>query len=345
MTRLSRLTAAASALIAGAALLFTPGATAETESAPAAHDAAPTLPGTTAPDAGIVEQRQLPNGMTETTIRMGPIIARPHSGHGSGDGHGTHTTVAGLMMSPCSDCYVTSIKPDLTYSDGSSANYDTGVMLHHAVLFDRSKKDVTCGDSQTFYELTGRRIFASGNERTAGRLPDGYGVKLDATPMTWSVVELMNMKHEPQAVFFETTIRHVPVSTPGMEEVTPVWLDAANCTRDSRHSVPAGESTTTWRWQSTISGTVKAAGGHLHDGGRSLALSNASTGRHMCTSEAGYGTRPAYMGHIESMSVCSDRNLGIVRSGQVLQLDSVYRMDHAADDVMTIMMAYVDEQP
>ncbi|MPY81005.1 MAG: hypothetical protein GEV04_21725 [Actinophytocola sp.] len=86
----------------------------------------------------------------------------------------------------------------------------------------------------------------------------------------------------------------MPASTPGMEEVTPVWLDAANCTGDSQHSVPAGKSTTTWRWQSTLSGTVKAAAGHLHDGGRSLALSNASTGQHMCTSEAGYGTDPAY---------------------------------------------------
>ncbi|MQA13642.1 MAG: hypothetical protein GEV09_05555 [Pseudonocardiaceae bacterium] len=298
-----------------------------------------------APAARIVEQRQLPNGATESTVQMGPIIAQPHSDHGSGEhSNGTHTTVAGPVMPPCANCYVTSIKPDLTYSHGSSANYDTGVMLHHSVLFDRSKEDVTCGDSRTFYELTGRRLFASGNERTGGKLPDGYGVKLGQAPMTWAVVELMNMKPEPQTVFLEATIRHVPASTPGMEEVTPVWLDAANCTGDSQHSVPAGTSTTTWRWQSTLSGTVKAAGGHLHDGGQSLALSNASIGQHMCTSEAGYGTDPAYMGHIESMRLCTGQNLGTVRKGELLQLDSVYRMDHAADDVMTIMMAYINEQ-
>ncbi|MPY81475.1 MAG: hypothetical protein GEV04_24455, partial [Actinophytocola sp.] len=88
----------------------------------------------------------------------------------------------------------------------------------------------------------------------------------------------------------------------------------------------------------------KAAGGHLHDGGRSLTLSNASTGQHVCTSKAGYGTDPAYMGHIESMSLCRGQDLGTVERGEVLQLDSVYEMHHAADDVMSIMMAYIDEE-
>lgn len=343
MRRFSRLAAVAGIPVA-AALVFVPGAAADTERVPAGPDAAPAV-SATAPAATIVDRKQLANGATETTVRMGPIIAQPHSGDGGGEhGHGTHTTLAGPWMPPCANCYVTSVKPDLTYADGSSANYDTGVMLHHAVLFDRSKQDVTCGDSDSFYELTGRRIFASGNERTGGRLPDGYGVKLDAVPMTWGVVELMNMKPEPQAVFVEATITHVSASTPGMDEVTPVWLDATNCTGDSQHTVPAGKSTTTWRWQSTNSGTLKAAGGHLHDGGRSLALSNASTGQQMCTSEAGYGTDPAYMGHIESMSLCTGQNLGTIRHGDVLQLDSTYHMDHAADDVMSIMMAYVDEK-
>jgi len=343
MSRFSRWAAAASIPIA-AGLMFTPGSAADTERVPPVPDAAPAL-SEMAPTARIVDRKQLPNGATRTTVRMGPIVTQPHYGHGGGEhGHGTHTTIAGPWTPPCVNCYLTSVKPDLTYADGSSANYDTGVTLHHAVLFDRSKKDVTCGDSRSFYELTGRRLFASGNERTAGRLPAGFGVKLGKAPMTWGAAELMNMKPEPQAVFVEATITHVPASTPGMEAVTPVWLDSANCTGDSQHSVPAGASTTTWRWQSTISGTVKAAGGHLHDGGRSLALSNASSGRHMCTSTAGYGTDPAYMGHIESMSVCSAQHLGAVRRGDVLQLDSTYQMDHAANDVMSIMLAYIDQE-
>lgn len=338
----SRLLAMAGAFLTGAALFAAPGVSAEPEPAEPASGTERAMSDTT-PTARIVAQRRLPNGATETTVRIGPIVARPHSGHGGEHGHGTHTTVALPWTPPCVNCYVTGIEPDLTYSDGSTANYDTRAMLHHAVLFDRSKKDVTCGAGRKIFRLTGRRIFASGNERTSLSLPDGYGVELGRAPLTWGVVEVMNMKHKPQTVFFETTLTHVPASTRGMEEVTPVWLDAANCTGDSHHSAPEGESMTTWRWKSTISGTITSAGGHLHDGGRSVTLSNTSTGRRICTSEAGYGTDPAYMGHLESMSVCQRESLGAVHRGDVLQLDSVYRMDRAAGDVMSITMAYVDE--
>jgi len=337
----SRLLAAAGALLT-AALFAAPGVSANPESAGPASGPERATSQTT-PTARIVAQRQLPNGMTETVVRT-PIVARPHSGHGGGEhGHGTHTTVALPWTPPCANCYVTGIEPALTYSDGSTANYDTGATIHHAVLFDRSKKDVTCGDGRNIFRLTGKRIFASGNERTNLRLPDGYGVELGRAPLTWGVVEVMNMKHEPQTVFFETSFTHVPADTRGMEEVTPVWLDAANCTGDSHHSVPDGESTTTWRWKSTISGTITSAGGHLHDGGRSVTLSNASTGQHICTSKAAYGTDPAFMGHLESMSVCRRESLGTVRRGEVLQFDSLYRMGHAAGNVMSIMMAYVDQ--
>ena len=100
------------------------------------------------------------------------------------------------------------------------------------------------------------------------------------------------MTNEPRTVFFDMTIRHVPASRQGMAEVTPVWLDAANCTGRSEHVAPAGSRRPPWRWQSMISGTVKAAAGHLHDGRRSIALSNTSTGRHICTSEPATAPTP-----------------------------------------------------
>lgn len=93
-----------------------------------------------APTARIVDRTQLPNGATRTTVRMGPIVTQTHSGHGGGEHDHTHTTIAGPWTPPCANCYLTGVKPDLTYADGSSANYDTGVTLHHAVLFDRSKR-------------------------------------------------------------------------------------------------------------------------------------------------------------------------------------------------------------
>ena len=85
----------------------------------------------------------------------------------------------------------------------------------------------------------GRRLFASGDERTPIQLPDGFGFKVEPGP--WAgIIELMNHSKIPQVVFFETVVHYVPASTPGMKAVTPVWLDVDNC-RISEYAVPAGK--------------------------------------------------------------------------------------------------------
>jgi hypothetical protein len=62
-------------------------------------------------------------------------------------------------LKPCVDCYITSLRAGLEYPNGTIANSDTGMWLHHAVLYDFGRKDLTCPDLPY-------RFFASGNERT-----------------------------------------------------------------------------------------------------------------------------------------------------------------------------------
>jgi hypothetical protein len=127
-----------------------------------------------------------------------------------------------------------------------------------------------------------------------------------------------------------------------MKEVTPVWLDVANC-RDSQHSVPEGESRHTYSWTSSISGTVKSVGGHLHDGGTWVAVANGATGAEICKSTASYGTKPEYLGHLDGMSTCVGDNLGTVKRGDALNLESLYHSYYADDTAMSIMTLYVEE--
>ncbi len=57
----------------------------------------------------------------------------------------------------------------LEYEDGSYANADTGMWLHHVVLFNSEKKDTLCPENLP------ERFFASGNERTEANLcANGY---------------------------------------------------------------------------------------------------------------------------------------------------------------------------
>ncbi|HEY2668022.1 MAG TPA: hypothetical protein VGK51_14405 [Actinomycetota bacterium] len=248
--------------------------------------------------------------------------------------------VAGLpvLTSPCSNCYVTGIQIDMVFADGRSANLDSGMMLHHLVLIQPGLPDTTCPAS-TLLGALGQRFFASGNERTPGVLPPGFGYHLGSGPLL-AVFDIMNMSSSPQLVWLVATVSWLPDTTPGIKPVTPVWLDENNCS-NSTYAIPAGPTSRAWTWTSTVTGRVVTVGGHVHDGGIETMLTDQTSGQRICTSHAGYGTKPAYMGSIESMTTCSHDRLGTVRAGDVLALDTSYNSPIPKTDVMGIMIAYV----
>ncbi len=290
------------------------------------------LPGLMFDGAGAADS---PGGVQETTVRYGPFVLPP-AGQGGDMDH------ANLFVpnapKPCEDCFITRAEPDLVYEDGTRANLDSGLMLHHAVLFNNGRPDTTCGQDSV-YGRFGERFLASGNERTIKVLPDGYGYHLGREPIT-GVFHIMNHASDTKTVFFTFKIKWLPGSTQGIRPVTPVWLDVNNC-RTSEYAVPAGPSTVHWTWPSTITGRIIATGGHVHTGGTRITASNQTSGQRICTSWAGYGTKAAYMGTIESMSYCSWDTLGVVKAGDTLDIESVYDSGEAVPDAMGIMVMHV----
>jgi hypothetical protein len=79
----------------------------------------------------------------------------------------------------------------------------------------------------------------------------------------------------------------------------------------------------------------------VHDGGRKVTLVNRTSGRHVCTSVARYGTNPDAMGSMDAMTTCAWDALGVVRTGDVLGLHSHYDTPEPAAGVMGIMLVYV----
>ena len=275
-----------------------------------------------------------------TTVKDGPLPVLPSLLGQPFDLVAGVPLVAGLpvLTSPCSNCYVTGIQIDMVFADGRSANLDSGIMLHHLVLIQPGLPDTTCGAS-TPLGILGQRFFASGNERTPGVLPPGFGYHLASGPLL-AVFDIMNMSSSLQVVWLSATVSWLPDTTPGIKPVTPVWLDENNCST-STYAIPARPTNRVWTWTSTITGRVVTAGGHIHDGGIETTLADQTTGQHICTSRAGYGTKPAYMGSVESMTTCSHDRIGMVRAGDVLALDTYYNSPTAKTDVMGIMIAYV----
>lgn len=194
---------------------------------------------------------------------------------------------------PCTNCYIGAIVPNLVYADGSTANFDTGIMLHHMVLLSRARGDATCppnlfgGPVQQLGALMGgnERIFASGNERTVMDLTaENYGYRVGSSDKWMLITDFMNMSMMNQTVYLEFTFKW---TTSGVTPVRPLWFDIDNC-NDSELPMGPGYSDTHKDWRATFSGTIVAIGGHGHGEAISTSLQNRSTGQYYCTSVAGY---------------------------------------------------------
>lgn len=61
----------------------------------------------------------------------------------------------------CKNCTITFMQAGLEYPNGTYANANTSLWLHHVVLYNHNNLDTVCGS-----EEPGERFFASGNERS-----------------------------------------------------------------------------------------------------------------------------------------------------------------------------------
>ena len=74
-----------------------------------------------------------------TTIRYGPFFIPGGAGHD--DPGMIENLILPAVAKPCVGCYITQIAPRLVYPDGTSANINTGAMLHHTVLASAIRQD------------------------------------------------------------------------------------------------------------------------------------------------------------------------------------------------------------
>jgi hypothetical protein len=247
------------------------------------------------------------------------------------------------LPAPCSNCFVTDIVPSLVYADGSDANFESGTMLHHFVLFNPAARDATCPNGFFGRFNFGDRIFASGSERSHLHLPDGYGYYNAGDRWTLDA-DLMNMMPDPQQVYVRIVVRYRDAGA-HLKPLTPVWLDINNC-GTSEYAIPHGESDADWSWTSNVTGDIVGIAGHQHDlsamdmacmdaadcpghgsgtaisaelvgGPRSVsfgpnprtgAVPSDLTGSTICRSEDRYGTpfgmANGYMSHMDTMTAC-----------------------------------------
>jgi hypothetical protein len=321
----------------------------EAAAAPAAPAAAEAAAAPAAPEAPVSAAQAQATQTTKRTYGPFNAPAAPDNPDGTHGHAHTGNQFAFGVQKPCSDCYITSMKADLKYTDGRQAGYSTNHQLHHMVLFNSEwgKVDPTCfvGFPFPLGLMFGQRFFASGDERTVIDMPAGYGYRVGSGSFNL-IYELMSMTDQAMPLNIEMTYEWVPASTPGITNVEPIWLDVAQC-GFSTVSAPQGPSTNSWTWTVNRPGRIVRIGGHIHDGGIRTETRNDTTNQLICNSVAGYGESPLYIdhhgdGHLSSMSKCSPTGAAAtIRNGDRVTIRGYYDMPAAVTDQMNIVMAFV----
>jgi hypothetical protein len=160
---------------------------------------------------------------------------------------------------PCNpNCRITDMVPELVFSDGTTANMQQGILLHHFVFFNSANQGLACTNpvSEPFW--------GSGNERTPLHLPSPYGYGITGSNVSM-LTHLVNLNTQAKTVYVQVIYRTRPNSE--TEPTRPVWLDIDNFCNggDSEYTIPTGYSDTHVDWTSTVDARVISAWGHLHD--------------------------------------------------------------------------------
>jgi hypothetical protein len=289
-------------------------------------------------------------GAQTSEIRYGPFNIPAARGEGHDQMGMTGNAFRFFIQKPCSNCYITDMRAELVNAAGQPVGAREGLSLHHMVLASwTDRQDATCyiGFPFPLGLMFGQRFFASGDERTDIRFPEGYGYRVGAMD-TWNMIyDLANMNMTPQSAYIRMHYEYVPLSTSGMTNVEPIWFDLAQC-GFSEIQRPAGRSQASWSWTVNRPGNIITIGGHIHDGGENIVIRNDTTGEVICDSRAGYGETPMYVGHhgptISSMSTCTGRRgapVARISNGQRITETAHYNMPEAVRDQMGIVMAFI----
>jgi hypothetical protein len=301
-----------------------------------------------------------PPGGSATPVFYGPWTvpaANPVAGGHHGGMGMLENQFAFNITKPCSNCFITSMQANLIDpSNGQTLNIDDGLWLHHMVLFNRAKQDITCGPNTLIGGL-GQRFFSSGNERTPTKADGLYGYPVGAGDQWTLIYDLMNTTAQPRPVSIVVNFSWVPDTTPGYRAITPVWLDINQC-GNSQRPAQTGQYSYNYTWTAPQNGKLIGIGGHLHDGGADLAVTRGN--EWICMIKPSYGGDPAYiegpgslsmpgMPHISSMSRCQgtrDKPVATIRAGDQLILTAYYdsnaHMQMGTEPIMGIAVGYLD---
>ncbi|KAI0133571.1 hypothetical protein BJ170DRAFT_678514 [Xylariales sp. AK1849] len=226
---------------------------------------------------------------------------------------------------PCDDCVITTFQAGLEYPDGTYANMNSSMMLHHLITINNAANETVCPE---FAE----RFFASGNERVAidfgsnGTMPAGYYLPKEHMSIE---TELINYDTEARDIVVTIEWEYIPRNFTLFARLLPIYLDASGICGSTDVEPPmsggAFNLSLTPPFKLNFDRIMTGVGGHIQDGGIDLQVTK--NGQIMCDIVAGYGESAAFIdpdgeAHLSSMSICKE--LGRAVTGDLWSVTAQY---------------------
>jgi hypothetical protein len=226
------------------------------------------------------------------------------------------------------DGWITAYHPSLVDDAGNKL---PGRMLHHVAFWNTNRSDFLCPNKE-------EHIFGAGGEMNDWPALPGIGYRVHKGDR----IRVTTMVHNPTdqsyaSAWLVVRMEYQPESA-GLKSVYPAWFDVKKC-GDSSFPIPAGGASLNAEIPVNFSGRLLGVGGHMHDYGEQLALSDETRKEPIATLNATLDDR----GRIRSMpiAVFLDRGGFLLNKGDAISVKARYGKPRTPNaEGMAIVVGY-----
>ena len=262
-------------------------------------------------------------GQHVITARLGPLNLPAHTAH-----------MAMPQPSPQTleipfDGWITAYHPSLVDDGGRPL---PSRMLHHVAFWNTARADFLCPNKE-------EHIFGAGGEMNDWPALPGFGYRVHRGDR----IRITTMFHNPTAESYASAwlvvrMEYQPDGGTPLKSVYPAWFDVKKC-GDSDFPVASGGMTLHADIGVNFSGRLLGVGGHLHDYGEQLELSDATQHQPIAV----FNSVLDEQGHIRSVpiAVFLDRGGLPLKKGDTVSVQARYQAPRTPEaDGMAIVVGY-----
>jgi len=244
-------------------------------------------------------------------IRLGPFDFPAHTDHDA------MPQAPEFFWDVPFDGWLIAYAPSLIDADGNDIPQK---ILHHVAFYNTGRSDFLCPNKE-------EHIFGAGGEMNRWPPLPGFGYAVHHGDR----IRISTMFHNPTGTSYPKAYLAVQVDfvsgelvesgLPKLRSVYPAWFDVMQCA-DSGYDLKGGESVKTGQMLMPQPGLLLGLGGHLHDYGRALIVSNLTKKQQIARLAADLDE----LGLIQSMPIITFLNSGgyHLDAGDKIQVSAEY---------------------